>query len=262
MKKAQIILFSVALAAGGAASLLVSSFSPEPPPQPAPAAPPPVASEDVLVAARDLGYGAALKESDMQWRAWPKSALPTGAILKSQSPDAVKELASSMVRAPTGAGEPLRRERLVKGALPGLMASIVSPGKRAVAVDVTPNSTAGGFILPNDHVDIFVTSSDPEMTNPRGGDVFVTDPVLRDVHVLAIGQAAEAKSGDTTILGPTATLELDPHQVEIVMRAQRRGPLSLVLRRFGDADAKEGADYDSGFVTIVRSGAPVIQRLR
>ncbi len=261
MKKAQVILLSVAVAAGGAAFMLMNVPNAPPPPPSMVPAPASVALDEVLVASHDLPYGALVKEADMEWRAWPKDAVPEGALRKSQSPAAKEELASSRVRVPITAGDPLRRDRLVKGALAGLMASLIAPGKRAVAIDVTPNATAGGFILPNDRVDVFTTFRDQEVANVRGGDVLSSELVVGDVRVLAIGQTADAKSGEAVAAGATATLELDPRQAEAVIVAQRSGQLFLALRPAGDA--KEAArDHESGVVTVVRSGAASVQRVR
>ena len=58
----------------------------------------------------------------------------------------------------------------------------------------------------------------------------LTDTLLRNVKVLAIGQNVEEKNGQPVVVGSNATLELDPAQAETIILAQRTGQLSLVLR--------------------------------
>ena len=84
---------------------------------------------------------------------------------------------------------------------------------RAVAIDVSINTTAGGFILPNDRVDIVEAYREPELTKEHGFDVLGSELVVTNVRVLAIGPAVETKNGEPVATGD-ATLGLDPVQAE------------------------------------------------
>jgi pilus assembly protein CpaB len=256
MNRAQIVVLGVALAAGGGAFLMMSGQSG--PPQVIIAAPP-SSSDEVLVATRDLSYGTALTESDMAWMPWPKNIVPNGVVRKSETPNAKEEIKTSFVRVPVANGEPLRRERLVKGQTAGMMSTMLASGRRAVAIDVSVNTTAGGFILPNDHVDVIRTFRDQEQTKERGVDVVTSEVILSNVRVLAMGQTVETKNGEAVVTGATATLELDPRQAELVILAQRTGQLALALRALVDANEKEqpvDAPPDPSSVTVVRYGVP------
>lgn len=262
MNRLQIIFIAVALLAGGAAFMLMKTRSTPQVAAPV-AAPPAPATEQVLVATSDLPFGAQIGDADTAWTDWPKQLITGDALLRSAAPNAREEMKTAYVRAPIAKGEPIRRDRLVKG---GLMSTMLSPGHRAVAIDVTLSNTAGGFILPNDRVDVMKTYRNTESTQDSGHDMFATELVLPNVRVLAIGSTTEKKGSESTISGSTATLELTPSQTEIVLMAQKSGQISLALRPLIDARMKgamnDAADeqLDRNDVTIVRRG--VVSTLR
>ncbi|MBL1257082.1 MULTISPECIES: Flp pilus assembly protein CpaB [Methylocystis] len=268
MNKAQMAVLGVAVAAGGAAFLMMNTSSPPPSPVEVAAPQPPVNVDQVLVAARDLPYGTEIADADTNWVDWPSAALPPGALTKSTAPNAKEDVKSSYVRIPISANEPVRKERLVKGVTAGLMSTMVSPGKRAVAIDVTLNNTAGGFILPNDRVDVIRTYRDAEATKDLGHEVYGSEVVLSNVRVLAMGQTIEKKGAEPVVTGSTATLELDPRQAELIVLAQRTGQLVLSLRPITDAIAKDasaeapndGSGEDT--LTVVKHGVPANLRTK
>ncbi len=269
MKIARVAVLGVALAAGGAAAYLVSGSRPPPAPPQVVHAPPPVQTEEVLVAAKDLNFGASLGDGDMAWQTWPNTGAGKGVFIrKSENPNALADVKGSLVRGTFLAGEPLRRDRLVKGPTAGLMSTMLSTGMRAVAINIDAQgaTTAGGFILPNDHVDVVRTYRDDEATKATGSDVVVTQTILSNVRVLAIGQNVQNKNGEAVVVGSNATLELDPKQAELIILAQRTGQLSLTLRAM--VDANKGSDTpspdssDESALTIVRFGIASQSRVR
>jgi pilus assembly protein CpaB len=268
MKIARVVMLGVALAAGGAAAYLVSGSKPAPTPQVV-QAPPPVQTEEVLVAAKELNFGALLGDGDMSWQAWPNTGAGKGIFIrKSENPNALADVKGSLVRGTFLAGEPLRRDRLVKGPTAGLMSTMLSSGMRAVAINIDSQgaTTAGGFILPNDRVDVVRTYRDDEATKATGSDVVVTQTILNNVRVLAIGQNVQNKNGEAVVVGSNATLELDPKQAELVILAQRTGQLSLTLRAMVDAnrsgDNPPADSSDDSALTIVRFGVSSQARVR
>ena len=62
---------------------------------------------------------------------------------------------------------------------------------RAIAIRVAAETSAGGFILPNDHVDIVMSYKNPDAND----DSWLTETVLQNVRVLAIDQVIEEKDG-------------------------------------------------------------------
>jgi pilus assembly protein CpaB len=108
------------------------------------------------------------------------------------------------------------------------------PGKRAVAVRISAENSVGGFVLPNDRVDVLLTIA------PSGKSEHFTRTILRNVPVLAIDQTVddrinnEKSRGNAVVIGKTATLELDPSQVEILVSSEATGTISLALRSAAD----------------------------
>jgi len=254
MKTARLAVLGIALVAGIGAAVLASESKP---PQAAAAAPPPPATDGVLIAATDLNFGAAVDASDLRWEDWPKDHIPDGLVRKSASPGGVEELQGSIVRSNFGAGEPLRRDRLVKGPHSGFLAAVLSKGSRAVAIniDTQGSSEAGGFILPNDRVDVIHIFPDEDAAHKGVANSFVSETILTNIRVLAIGQNFQEKNGERVVTGVNATLELTPSQAETIILAQRVGQLSLALRSMTDAnEASELRQYYSTGLTVVRNG--------
>ena len=134
------------------------------------------------------------------------------------------------------------------------MSSILPKGSRAVATQIAADTAAGGFILPNDYVDVMRVSRDEEASKIRGIEVFRSEIVISNVRVLAIGQNIQERNGERFITGQTATLELDPRQAEQIVLAQRVGVLSLALRSLLDASKKDDLIVPGKGLTVVRFG--------
>jgi pilus assembly protein CpaB len=242
MKPARIIVLVVALAAGGIAALLASRS--EPPPAPAPVAQ--VETTDVLVAGNDIGLGTSVQGSDLRWQVWPAASVSPFFIRKDDRPDAINQLAGSIARQSFSAGEPIREARLIKAQGSGYMAAILPEGKRAISTEITPETGAGGFILPNDHVDVILSRNDKD-AEKTGAPTHTGEIILANVRVLAIDQTVEEKNGQRVVVGKTATLELGPQQAEALARAKMMGVLTLALRSivdFGNSDTGGGDNVD------------------
>jgi pilus assembly protein CpaB len=237
MKVARFAVLGVAVVAGLAAAYLASGSKPPEAPPPAPA--PVVATDEVLVATRELSSGAILTQGDMRWESWPKANVHEGFILKSAQPNAMADNSGAMLRGNLYAGDAFHSASLGKGA--NFMAWQLTAGMRAVSINIEASgaNTAGGFILPNDHVDVLHTIHD-DTTAKAGGDGYVTEPLLTNVRVLAIGQTVQEKNNERVVSGTSATLEVTPRQAAILIRAQRIGQLSLILRSMADANAIDG----------------------
>jgi pilus assembly protein CpaB len=252
MKAARILVLAVALVAGGVAAFLASSGDKAPETPPAPAAQLPTV--DVLIAKGDIGMGRAIASQDLQWQAWPAASTTGAYIRKKDHPNAIQELAGSITRSPFTAGEPIREGKLIKtkGAA-GFMAAILPSGMRAVSTEISPETGAGGFILPNDRVDVILSRRVREV---EGRSIPPTsETILSNVRVLAIDQTVEEKDGQRVVVGKTATLELSPRQAEKLSQSRQQGTLSLALRSLLDANQTVEADDGRDRTTdIIRFG--------
>ncbi len=135
------------------------------------------------------------------------------------------------------ANEPIIDAKIVRADEGGFMAVMLDPGMRAMAVPVSVDNTAGGFILPGDRVDILVTH---QTQKSGGGSVDSVQTVLRNIRVLAIDQQVSADKDKQSVIGATATLEVTPEDGEAVTLAKASGTLSLMLRSYADASGPSG----------------------
>ena len=221
--------------------------------------------DKVMVAAQDIQIGSVLTEPQIVWQDWPKAAISEQMLVKSAIPDTAAELKDTMTRESFLRGEPIRRDKLVKAGLGGYMAAVLPSAMRAVAIkiDNSGDSSAGGFILPNDHVDVVRIYRDEAGTRHKGQEVLSHQVVLSNVRVLAIGQNVQEENGRKVVAGGNATLELDPKQAEIVIYAQHLAgsSLHLVLRSLVDSGGAtdlvndpSDTDSDASGIAVVRYG--------
>ena len=257
MSMRMIVLGASVIAAGGSGYLAMNISSPAPPVQVAASAPsaPAIEIERVLVASRDLVVGDVL-DGQTRWQEWPTSAVGPQYITQSNRPTAQSELQGSVVRSTFSSGEPIRASKLL-GADQSFMSSILPSGKRAVATEIAADTSAGGFILPDDYVDVIMTSR-----TTGTGTLPSTETILNNIRVLAIDQTIrEDEQGRLVQVGRTATLELTPKQAEVITAAQQIADrLTLALRSVQDVneeDALISADHlisggASNAITVIK----------
>ena len=256
-----VVVLLAAVAAGGAALIvrgLLGGGTPKADANPRPA---PIAISDVLVAASNLQPGQPLNAGQVRWQKWPTSIVDPGFITQRGMLTAEMAIAGTVVRAPIVAGEPITYNKIVKSDAAGFMSATLGAGMRAVSIGVSVVSVAGGFILPNDRVDIILTQTSSDASKTAHAHA-----VLSNVRVLAIDQAFDGKNQKAVADVKTVTLELTPGQADVVARAQASGTLSLALRALGDnqtartaqsgtpAGTDSGDDDNSGGVAIIRYG--------
>jgi pilus assembly protein CpaB len=261
MKAARIVVLGIALAAGGLAALLASKGDKKPE---EPAKVVPLETVDVLVAKADIGTGQVITDQDIGWQVWPAAAAGSSFIRKSDKPDAIEEFRGAIVRSPFVSGEPIREAKVIHAKGSGYMAAILPHGMRAISTEISPETGAGGFILPNDHVDVILSRRDKAAEKSTGVEVHVSETILTNVRVLAIDQTVEEKNGQKVVVGKTATLELTPQQAETLALSRQLGTLSLALRSL--VDSKSGApeqvaedrDNRRGSINTVRYGVTTV----
>ncbi|WP_336979407.1 Flp pilus assembly protein CpaB [Brevundimonas nasdae] len=301
MKPARIVVICIAAVSAIGLALVVRAMgsSSNEPAAPAAAAPVEVRPmAKVLVAAKDLEPGKRLVEADLEWKDWPVDEVNPVFITDGSTPvpakpavesaaekatDAVNrvtkaatELATtgaksdyigSVVREPILAGEPIVSRKIVRAGDSGYLAAYLEPGMRAMAIAVTVESAAGGFILPGDRVDVVLTAE----TNRDGAvegatkSKFASGVVLQNIKVLAIDQATRVGDDAQAVVGATATLEVRPQDSVLLAQAKSEGELSLSLRSYADTAGPSGATRrpvaavsQPQAVRIYRGGAPEV----
>jgi len=261
MPASRLIILGVAVAAAGGAGYVAKNMVVPPPPEVVVNAPqqPAITLQDVLVLSGDVPMGSPL-ESNIKWEKWPADGINANFITRASEPEALDKLKASVARVALYQGEPLRRSKLI-GEGQSFMSSILPSGTRAVATSIAADTSAGGFILPNDFVDVIMTRR-ADASNGGGG--FNTETILKNIRVLAIDQTIqEDEEGKKTRVGQTATLELTPEQAEIITVAQQMADrLTLALRPITDTNEKVSGEADylvsgngrRGTVRLIKSG--------
>ena len=262
MAASRLIILGVAVAAAGGAGYVAKNMMAAPPPEVVVEQGPQVPAielTEVLVLSGDVPMGATVGEQ-LAWQSWPSDGVNEAFITRESDPEALEKYKGSVARIAMYSGEPLRKSKLI-GEGQSFMSSILPTGYRAVATQIAADTSAGGFILPNDYVDVIMTRRSDAAATTSG---FVTETILKNIRVLAIDQAIqEDEEGRRVKVGETATLELTPQQAEIITVAQQMADrLTLSLRSLVDTREKvtEGADYlvsgkgKGGTVRLIRSG--------
>lgn len=237
MKPSRIVLLLVAILAGGLAAFLATRGDRPVQVVQGPETVIQEAKVQILVAAAPIGVGQRLTAQTVQWADWPEGAVRPEYVTIAAMPDAITEMSGAVARFEFFPGEPIREQKLVR-ADQGYLSAVLAKGMRGVSISVSAESASGGFIVPNDHVDVVLTRD--------GDNGQVSETLLQNVKVLAIGNRlgevgttgapADPENPRTEVFADQAiaTLELDPVQAETVINASRIGQLSLALRSMAD----------------------------
>ena len=215
---------------------------------------------EIVVAARSIEVGTKIMPGDLKWQGWPKSALDASFITKEARPQALEDSAQgSVARIPLVVGEPVTDQKVIKADGAGFMAAMLTPGMRGVGVKLSAERGAGGFILPNDRVDVIMTRKRAD--NDGGVTNYESITVLSNVRVLAVDQTSQEEGDSKAIVGKTATLEVNEGQAEELALAEAMGDLSLSLRSLQQTDKPVEAEgqtrkRDDGRVGVLRYGIP------
>ncbi len=239
MKPIQLVLVGVAFLAAIGAGILMMNLNSKPDPETR------IVKEtiekpekEVLVASADIPLGTALSEKNLEWESWPESLLRDAYITREAKPDALEEYAKATARSSFYDGEPIRDSKIVHSDS-GYLSAILPAGKRAMALLISAEKSAGGFVLPNDHVDVLMSYKVPDQ------NLLSTETILQNIRVLAVDQVIEEQDGEKAIVGRTVTLELTAQQTEILTAAKKTAGNSLALALRSIEDAQLGSS-DAG----------------
>lgn len=237
MSKMRIVMFTVAIGSAVGAALLAKGMVGKKPDAKVVEAPK-VVTTDVLVAAKDIAIGEKLGEGSIIWKSWPKDMVRDIMITREEKPEAEKEFGETRALVQMFEGETILDKKIVNPGEGGFMGAVLPKGMRAVGMAIRPRTSAGGFILPNDRVDVIMIK---KLDGSGAGALIKSETVLTNVRVLAINQIFKkgGEEDESSIKeGEYATLEMKPDQAEVLARLESQGELSLTLRSIAEGDGK------------------------
>jgi pilus assembly protein CpaB len=255
MNPQRLIVLGIALVAAVGAALLVRGMMGGGTPAAQAKPRPVIAMSEVLVANVNLTPGQALSVDQVRWEKWPTASVDPSFITHESVGSEEQAVKGTVARAMILPGQPITKTAIVRGDASGFMAATLSDGMRAVSIIISADSSAGGFILPNDRVDVILTRK-PDGSSTRG----FAKTILSDLRVLAVDQTFRQDKDTRTVVGKTATVEVTPEQAEAVAAATMSGQLSLALRplseagAMGNAPRKHTAAANDGLVSVIRYG--------
>jgi pilus assembly protein CpaB len=198
----------------------------------------------VLVAAKDIQVGEKMVAGSIIWKEWPQDNVLEAMITREEKQDADTAMAEFRAIVPMFEGETINEKKLVDPKGGSFMSAVLPKGMRAISVAISDRSSAGGFILPNDRVDVILTRKLSSGTS--GNQLVKSETVISNVRVLAINQTfRQAKEGEEVAIkgNETATIEITLQQAEIIARVESEGELALALRSISES---EGRPLDEG----------------
>lgn len=182
-------------------------------------APPPEPNVEVVIAAKSLMNSDTFKKSSdlVKVVSLKQSLVPPDAYTK----DRLGELEGRWVNVPMVEGEPIVERKLgAKGSMAGIKAKIPE-GMRAFTIRVNPETIVGGYVKPDDQVDIIYYNQQQA----------VSRTVLENVTVIALGGSLQATAEQQVMEAPTATLAVTQEEANLLFKAiQSGGHLSFTLR--------------------------------
>jgi pilus assembly protein CpaB len=181
----------------------------------------------VAVAAVPLDYGTEITREKVRFVEFPNRSIPADSFadLGQLLPEGKKRVALMAIQP----NEPILPAKISAAGEGASIAALLPEGMRATAVRINDVSGVAGFVQPNDSVDVLIT----RQLGDR--DQQVTDVLLQNTRVLAIGQDSKSNDGKPQ-LAKTATLLVDQVGAQKLALAQQVGSLGLVLRKAGELD--------------------------
>lgn len=167
----------------------------------------------VVVAARPIAMGTAIRPEDVRIEPWRDGAPPQGALRLSS------EAVGRVALRPIGSGEALLPSALAPAAV-GPTAAI-PPGKRAVSLHPVDSLGVVNLLRPSCRVDVQVVSTRGEQSVKR---------LLEDIEVLSVDRADAQR--------PVVTVLATPDQADRLALADALGQIRLLARNPAERAAR------------------------
>ncbi|WPC75682.1 Flp pilus assembly protein CpaB [Vibrio porteresiae] len=232
----------------------------------------------VLTAGRDLHPGDFIGANDVYWKQVDRE-YPGEFYFKKES-GGLTEIYGSTVNHLVPKGELLSYDVVVKPGQPGFIASVLTPGKRAVAIPTDAVSSSSGLVQAGDHVDVILGLEDKQSGKNSGQDnasvsfpLVASQTLVTNVRVLALNNKERSalrmkedkeKTKEKAVYPETVTLEVTPKQAERLTVARELGKLQLVIRAVNDSATEEASTVElaASDVTTLSDTTDVYKQLQ
>jgi pilus assembly protein CpaB len=227
--KSVILIVAALLFAGGTAFVASRVMAPQRA-APVAQAPKEQPAKKVLVAKGNLPAGTFIKEEDVTWQKWPTDGVNEVYLIEGQAD--IGTVVGAVVRKGIVAGEPITEARIARPGDRGFLAAVLTPGMRAISIDVNEPSSVAGLVFPGDRIDVLLNmqftleSAEGETSKYRPQ---TSETVLENVRLLATDRNLNDIEGDPKKI-KTVTIEVTPKQAEMIKVAASMGQLALSLR--------------------------------
>jgi len=183
----------------------------------------PVATRNIVIASGPLRFVTHLATDSLREVVWPEEAIPAGTF------GSIAELMTGgnrIVLASIEKNEPILRTKVTGPGQKATLSAVIQDGMRAVTIRVNDVDGVGGFVLPNDRVDVLLTRQQERTSG-------MNDVVIQNARVLAVDQLADDAADRPTVV-KAVTLEVDTISAQKIALSASLGSLSLMLRRAGE----------------------------
>ena len=214
------------------------------------AAPP--ALVKILISSEPIQAGTLLKDTDLKDREIPAIDMVPEDLLADDNNRA--EVRGAMLRRYLDAGQPIRRADILRPRDRGFLATVLSPGTRAISIGVDATTGASGLISPGDLVDVILTQEFARGETTAGRRV-VAETVLSRVRVIAVDQQIAQGAPTTSSLQSAAvasrvasnvSLQVTPEQAAKIVVAGHLGRLTLTIRSIDGDQSVDSISADGG----------------
>lgn len=239
--KSVILVFAALLFAGGTAFVASRLMGTHKPAQQAQVQEQP--GKKVLVAKGNLPSGTFIKEDDVSWQKWPVDGINDSYLVEGQAD--LSKVVGAVIRKGVVAGEPITEAKIARPGDRGFLAAVLTPGMRAISIEVNEPSSVAGLVFPGDRVDVLLNmefvvvymvdgKEETSQIKPKSSET-----VLENVRLLATDRNLNDIEGEPKKI-TTVTIEVTPKQAEMIKVAASMGQLALSLRGLGMPDGKAG----------------------
>src|ERR1700676_2672094 len=146
----------------------------------------------VLVAKGTIPTGFFLRPENLKWEPWPESGIAPSYVVDTKRK--LEDYVGAVVRVGLSDGEPITDTRVVKPGERGFLSVVLTPGSRAITVNVTPSSGLAGLVFPGDRIDL-VASFKVEFEGKQDAGVhparYASETVQSNIRVLAVDQRVD-----------------------------------------------------------------------